>query len=166
MQTFHQYLSPLGKIFFRFDEGCLLALWFEGQKYAPSLIPSVCAFDTNESILVKKWLDQYFGGLNLPIPLPLTPKGTAFQQKVWQILLKIPYGETVTYGDIAQELSGPSPLGKMSAQAVGGAVGRNPIAIMIPCHRVIGANGSLTGYAAGINRKHELLLLEKKSIGF
>ena len=116
-------------------------------------------------IKVKKWLERYFNGENPSIKeLPLAPQGNDFRQRVWDILCKIPYGETVTYGDIAKEIANSLGRKSMSAQAVGGAVGHNPISILIPCHRVIGVNGSLTGYAGGIERKKALLKLERGDI--
>lgn len=119
--------------------------------------------DTDSSTVIdltKKWLDIYFSG-NIPDFLPpISLNGTDFQMRVWNKLLKIPYGKTVTYGSIAKELAAETGKAKMSAQAVGNAVGKNPIAIIIPCHRVIGADGSLTGFAGGLEIKKTLLLLE------
>ena len=112
--------------------------------------------------LTKKWLDIYFSG-NIPGFLPpISLNGTDFQMRVWSKLLKIPYGKTVTYGELAKEIANEMGKAKMSAQAVGNAVGKNPIAIIIPCHRVIGADGSLTGFAGGLETKKELLMLEKQ----
>lgn len=164
MRVFYQYRSPLGKILFSIEKGSLASLWFEGQKYAP--LPPYLFTDSvsYESLLVTDWLNAYFKGIANPLPLPLSPQGTSFQRKVWQILSDIPYGNTVTYGQIAQQICRELHLRSMSAQAVGGAVGRNPILICIPCHRVIGANGQLTGYAAGIERKLQLLRLENIQI--
>jgi methylated-DNA-[protein]-cysteine S-methyltransferase len=129
---------------------------FCGQKH----LPSFDDFIRNDGLAifrdVKNWLDDYFDGLNPKINFKLNPQGTEFRLKVWRILSRISYGETLTYGEIASMISGT-----MSAQAVGGAVGHNPIAILIPCHRVLGANGKLTGYAAGLDKKIELLKLEK-----
>ena len=107
-----------------------------------------------------QWLDLYFGGSVPDFTPPLSPQGTSFRRKVWEILLGIPYGKTMTYGEIAAEIARAEGLSRMSAQAVGGAVGHNPIAIIIPCHRVIGADGSLTGYASGLDKKRFLLTLE------
>jgi methylated-DNA-[protein]-cysteine S-methyltransferase len=107
----------------------------------------------------RRWLDLYFTGEKPDFTPQLAPKGTPFQQRVWEILLTIPYGKTVSYGDVARQIS-PT----MSAQAIGGAVGRNPIGIIIPCHRVIGADGSLTGYGGGLERKRWLLELENKEL--
>lgn len=114
----------------------------------------------NQTVLqvASTWLDAYFAGQRPnPLVLPLCPKGTAFQQNVWKRLLQIPYGETISYGQLAAELAVQMGKQRMSAQAIGGAVGRNPISIVIPCHRVIGANGSLVGYASGLERKRWLL---------
>ena len=108
----------------------------------------------------RRWLDLYFSGREPGFTPALNPAGSAFRRAVWEILLKIPYGKTTTYGQIAREIAAARGLAKMSAQAVGGAVGHNEISIIIPCHRVIGAHGSLTGYASGIDRKIKLLQLE------
>lgn len=111
--------------------------------------------------IAKAWLDRYFAGEKPEISaLPLCPAGSAFRQAVWQMLCEIPYGEVVTYGDIAQKMAARLGRKTMSSQAVGGAVGHNPISIIIPCHRVVGANGSLTGYAGGVDQKRKLLALE------
>ena len=107
------------------------------------------------------WLDAYFRGEDPPVTVPLTPEGTAFQQQVWKLLLTVPYGETRSYGSIARELAGILGKEKMSAQAVGQAVGRNPISILVPCHRIVGSSGALTGYAGGMEKK--IWLLEHES---
>lgn len=152
------YDSPLGIILLAADEIGLIGVWFENQKYyANGLIDPV---EKETAVLkeTKEWLNLYFSG-NKPKVLPkMHLTGTQFQKKVWQLLLKIPYGKTMTYKDIARMIS-PN----MSAQAVGSAVGHNKISILIPCHRVIGSNSSLTGYAGGIERKENLLKLEKKN---
>lgn len=150
------YTSPIGEMLIVSDGECVCIVSFKGQKYFPSLKNSTK--DENLPIFkeVKQWFDDYFNGLNPKINFKLNPQGSEFRLKVWRILCEIPYGETLTYGEIASKIS-PT----MSAQAVGGAVGHNPIAILIPCHRVIGVNGKLTGYAAGLDRKMELLKLEK-----
>lgn len=137
----------------------LVGLWFDGQKYFLSSIKSSLEEKHNLKIFIdtKNWLDRYFAGKNPSIKeIPIAPQGSKFRQSVWKQLCKIPYGEVSTYGKIAQTLGKE----KMSAQAVGGAVGHNPISIIIPCHRVIGANGSLTGYAGGLDKKIKLLELE------
>ena len=151
--------SPFGPLTLTASGTALTGLWFAGQKYAP--VHPEGTFDP-EHIVFKEtadWLSAYFSHSPLP-PMPsLAPHGTEFQQAVWQQLLNIPYGKTVTYGAIAAALrTAGRPA---SAQAVGGAVGRNPISILIPCHRVIGANGSLTGYAGGLEIKRHLLALER-----
>ena len=150
--------SPLGRICLCSDGDCLTALIFEGQKYADRHIP-MDAQPGSCAVLeeTKAWLAEYFRG-NVPRHFPrIKPLGTPFQMRVWEQLLKIPYGERITYGQLAKS------LGCKSAQAVGGAVGRNPISILIPCHRVVGADGSLTGYAGGIEKKEYLLNLEATS---
>ena len=148
------YESPLGKMIIVSDGEALTGLWFYNQKHFPDLYSEIND-DLPIFIDVKNWLDDYFKGKNIKINFKLKPQGSEFQLKVWRILIQIPYGETLTYGQIAQKIS-PT----MSAQAVGGAVGRNPISIIIPCHRVLGVNGKITGYAAGIDKKIELLKLE------
>ncbi len=162
MQYISYYDSLLGKITLAAEDDALVGLWFEEQKY----FASTMSYDVAEAELpifeeVKRWLDIYFSG-ECPDFMPrLRPKGTAFREKVWEILLRIPYGKTITYNDIAKEIARGSGKEKMSAQAVGGAVGHNPISVIIPCHRVIGTNGSLTGYAGGLHLKEALLKLEK-----
>ncbi|MBR6992936.1 MAG: methylated-DNA--[Methanobrevibacter sp.] len=149
------YLSPLGEMIISSDGEAICGVWFYGQKHFPSLDDFTQNDDLPVFSDVKKWLDDYFNGLNPKINFKLKPEGTQFRLNVWKILSEIPYGETLTYGEIAQKIS-PT----MSAQAVGGAVGHNPISILIPCHRVLGANGKLTGYAGGIDKKIELLKIE------
>lgn len=151
------YDSPLGKILIVSDGEALCGAWFYGQKHFLSSITDEIIKKDELAIFdkVKIWLDSYFNGENPEIDFKLKPDGSEFRCKVWKILSEIPYGETLTYGEIARKVS-PT----MSAQAVGGAVGHNPISIIIPCHRVVGANGELTGYAGGVERKMELLKLE------
>ena len=155
------YLSPLGPITLASDGEAVTGLWFVGQKYYPSHLDDECQ---NDSLGVftqtKQWLDIYFSGRAPDFMPPLRAAGTAFQKEVWAILSAIPYGKTRTYGDIAGELAQKRGLPHMSAQAVGAAVGRNPISILIPCHRVVGQTGSLTGYAGGMDKKQALLRLE------
>ena len=140
----------------------LRGLWFDGQKYfARSLPAERIEQDTPALAEAKRWLDIYFAGKEPDFLPPLHPTGSAFRQSVWEILLKIPYGQTITYSDIARQLAAKRGLANMSAQAVGGAVGHNEISVIIPCHRVVGANGSLTGYAGGIDKKIKLLKLER-----
>lgn len=150
------FVSPLGKILLCSDGESLTAVTFEGQKHEEKHIPKDAVFGTCPVLEESKlWLTEYFLG-NIPKKYPpMQPQGTDFQKRVWEQLMKIPYGKTVTYGQLAQA------LGCKSAQAIGGAVGRNPISILIPCHRVVGADGSLTGYAGGVERKAALLSIEK-----
>ena len=155
------YLSPLGNILLAADDIGLTGLWFEGQKYFANTLPDKRIVQETKILTeAKKWLDIYFSGEEPKFTPPLHPVGTAFRQAVWKILLQIPYGQTVTYGEIAQQLAAEQGISTMSAQAVGGAVGHNKISVIIPCHRVIGADGSLTGYAGGIDKKIALLGLE------
>lgn len=149
------YASPLGPILLAADETGLTGLWFEGQKYFPSFL-GVDYQEKETPVLTEtvRWLDVYFSGKDPGFLPPLHPQGSPFRQTVWDILLTIPRGQTITYGEIARR------LGVRSAQAVGGAVGHNPISILIPCHRVVGSDGSLTGYAGGLDRKTRLLQLE------
>ena len=149
--------SPLGQMRLCSSGGFLTAVTFTGQKYEQHHIPKDAVFGTCPVLeLTKQWLSQYFDGKRPDFLPPMKPVGTSFQQAVWQALAKIPYGETVTYGELAKH------IGCRSAQAVGGAVGRNPISVLIPCHRVVGAKGKLTGYAGGIEKKKSLLALEKQ----
>ena len=156
-----KYNSPLGDILLAADEVGLTGLWFEGQKYFADTLPDEhISKETPVIAEVKKWLDVYFSGKEPDFTPPLHPIGSTFRHTVWKILLDIPYGQTITYGEIARKMVGSNDGSRMSAQAVGGAVGHNEISIIIPCHRVVGANGSLTGYAGGINKKISLLKLE------
>lgn len=162
MQYVSHYQSPIGRILLAADETCLTGLWFEGQKYFGLHLDK----EREEKEIpvfqaAKQWLDIYFSGEEPRIPLPLHLRGTDFQKEVWEILRTIPYGQTMTYGEIAGRLAGKRGGKKVSARAVGGAVGHNQISIIVPCHRVVGANGSLTGYAGGIEKKVKLLELEK-----
>ena len=155
------YKSPLGDILLATDEIGLTGLWFEGQKYfANTLSEEHISQETEILTEAKKWLDVYFSGEEPKFTPPLHPTGSTFRQAVWQILLEIPYGQTTTYGEIAHKMAEMKKTSHMSAQAVGGAVGHNEISIIIPCHRVVGTNGSLTGYAGGIDKKISLLELE------
>jgi len=158
----HHYDSPLGGILLAADDVGLSGLWFDGQKYfARGLSNERIAQETPILTEAKRWLDIYFTGKKPDFTPPLHPIGSAFRRSVWEILLQIPYGQTTTYGEIARQLSKKQGLERMSAQAVGGAVGHNEISIIIPCHRVVGADGSLTGYAGGIGKKEKLLELER-----
>ena len=155
-----RYTSPLGEILLASDGQSVTGLWFEGQKYfSPSLLAQAKKEPLPVLDAARQWLDMYFDGRQPDFMPPLSVEGSPFRQAVWRILQTIPYGRTMTYGEIGRQIAGVDD-GKMSAQAVGGAVGRNPISIMIPCHRVVGANGSLTGYAGGLARKQALLKLE------
>ena len=152
--------TPLGKIQAAARDEALVGLWFSGQKYFPRdttgwqnrMLPVFAS--------LKAWLEDYFARKKPKPAFPLKPAGTEFQQAVWKLLLEIQYGKTTTYGAIASELLAAGK--KASAQAVGGAVGHNPISLLIPCHRVLGADGSLTGYAGGLDKKRALLELEKE----
>lgn len=149
-----KYQSPVGPLLLICDDEGLTGLWMDRD--AP-------ACDDCHSVLeqAKRWLDSYFRGEGLPVDVPLKPAGTPFQRQVWRILLDIPFGQTRSYGDIAREMAVLTGREKMSAQAVGQAVGKNPISIIIPCHRVVGAKGQLTGYAGGLEKKIWLLEHEK-----
>ena len=159
--TYH-YNSPLGGITMASDGTALTGLWFDGQKYFADTV-SEEHIEKSLSIFedVSKWLDIYFGGKEPDFMPPVTFETTPFRKAVWDILVTIPYGKTMTYGGIADIIAGQKGIDKMSAQAVGGAVGYNPVSIIIPCHRVVGTGGSLTGYAGGIDKKIQLLKLEK-----
>ena len=155
------YDSPLGGILLAADDVGLTGLWFDGQKYfVRGLSNERIEQETSVLAEAKRWLDIYFTGKAPDFTPPLHPIGSAFRRSVWEILLQIPYGQTTTYGEIARQLAKKQGLDQMSAQAVGGAVGHNEISIIIPCHRVVGADDSLTGYAGGIGKKEKLLELE------
>lgn len=156
------YDSPLGGILLAADDVGLTGLWFDGQKYfARGLSNERIAQETSVLAEANRWLDIYFTGKEPDFTPPLHPIGSAFRRSVWEILLQIPYGQTATYGEISRQLAKKQGLERMSAQAVGGAVGHNEISIIIPCHRVVGADGSLTGYAGEIGKKEKLLELER-----
>ena len=158
-------MSPLGKITLASDGVSLTGLWFDGQKYFAESLQKTAQEKTLPVFeLSCRWLDIYFGGKNPGLNPPILMRGTTFRKQVWQILLEIPYGHTMTYGEIAERLYGNREKKVMCARAVGGAVGHNPVSIIIPCHRVIGADGNMTGYAGGISRKIRLLELERKGI--
>lgn len=155
--------SPVGLITLACDGEHLVGLWFAGQKYFGGTVPGEMSPEDNLPVFeaAKAWLDRYFAGEKPAIAeLPLRPIGGGFRQRVWSILCGIPYGKVVTYGEIAKRMAAETNAKSMSSQAVGGAVGHNPISVIIPCHRVVGANGSLTGYAGGVDRKAKLLQLE------
>lgn len=162
MHYINRYHSPLGTILLAADDTGLTGLWFEDQKYfAQGLDKETEEKEFSVFQTARRWLDVYFSGQAPDFQVPLHFQGTAFQKEVWEILLSIPYGETTTYGAIAKQLAAKRGLPHLSAQAVGSAVGHNKISIIVPCHRVIGADGSLTGYAGGIWRKEKLLALEQ-----
>ena len=161
MTFIQHYDSPLGGILLAADEIGLTGLWFDGQKYFARDLPAERVEQNTPALSeAKRWLDIYFTGREPDFMPPLHPIGSAFRQSVWEILLQIPYGKTTTYGETARQLAEKQGLSRMSAQAVGGAVGHNEISIIVPCHRVVGTNGSLTGYAGGIDKKMKLLKLE------
>ena len=152
------YDSPLGAILLAADETGLTGLWFDGQKFFARDLPAERVEQNTPALSeVKRWLDSYFTGKEPDFMPPLHPIGSAFRRSVWDILLRIPYGQTTTYGEIARQLAEKQGRPRIAAQAVGGAVGHNKISIIIPCHRVVGTNGSLTGYAGGIDKKVKLL---------
>lgn len=166
MQYTSTYQSPVGEILLACDEIGLTGLWFEGGKfYALSLDREHEAREMPVFAEVKRWLDVYFSGREPDLMPPVHMLGSTFQRSVWEILRQIPYGKTTTYGEIAKRLAAERGLPRMSAQAVGGAVGHNPISVMIPCHRVVGSNGSLTGYAGGLQKKIWLLTHEGVDMG-
>ena len=154
-----KFSSPLGEILIASRGEEITGLWFTGQKYDRAGLGDVVSAEPENSPVLSAalcWLEEYFRGEEPKIEITLNPEGTAFQKRVWRELLTIPYGETLSYGALAKRL-GSSP------RAVGAAVGRNPISLLIPCHRVLGSDGSLTGYAGGVERKKFLLEQEKKS---
>ena len=162
MDRIHRYESPLGRITLSGEGDALTGLWFDGQEHFAGTLSREHA----EGFLpvfreAERWLDLYFTGQDPGFRPKLLLRGTLFRKAVWEILLTVPYGETVTYGQIADRLARQRQISRMSARAVGGAVSRNPISLIVPCHRVIGADGSLTGYAGGTERKRRLLEMEK-----
>ena len=158
----YRYASPLGSITLASDGKSLNGLWFNGQKHFPHNLISEST-ETELPIFTQtiKWLDTYFGGKAPDFTPYISLNTTPFRKAVYEILLTIPYGQVMTYGEIANIIAEQKGIECMSAQAVGGAVGHNPISIIVPCHRVVGADGSLTGYAGGLDRKIMLLKLEK-----
>lgn len=158
----YRYASPLGSITLASDGKSLNGLWFNGQKHFPhNLISESTEAELSIFTQTIKWLDIYFSGEVPGFTPPISLNATPFRKAVYEVLLSIPYGQTMTYGEIANIIAKQKGIERMSAQAVGGAVGHNPISIIIPCHRVVGADGSLTGYAGGLDKKIELLKLEK-----
>lgn len=162
MDYWHEYASPLGTIRMGSDGKYLIGLWFADGRHAGETLDKEAREKDDLSVFQQTdaWLDQYFAGKQPDFLPPLLVRGSAFRQRVCQLLLNIPYGKTVTYGELAKKIAQERGKAKMSAQAVGGAVGHNPISLIIPCHRVVGSNGSLTGYGGGIDRKIKLLQLE------
>ena len=161
MDYIHHYNSPLGGITLASDGEALIGLWFDDQKYFADCL----ADEYKEKPLpvfeqTDKWLDIYFSGKAPDFAPPLNMKTTEFRRVVWKIMLTIPYGQTMTYGEIADKIAKQKGIESMSAQAIGGAVSHNSISLIIPCHRVVGTNGSLTGYAGGIDKKVKLLEME------
>ena len=162
MTFINQFHSPMGNITLASNGEALTGLWFDGQKYFGNNLPEKCAEKELPVFLeTKRWLEVYFQGKDPDFTPSLSFSATPFRKAVWEILLSIPYGKTMTYGEISQKIAKQYGLSRMSAQAVGGAVGHNPVSIIVPCHRVIGTNGSLTGYAGGIKKKIGLLTLER-----
>lgn len=160
MRYTDNYVSPIGNIVLAGDGTALTGLWFEGQKwFGTGLTDGAERAELPVFRQTKKWLDIYFGGGEPAFTPAVALRGSEFQIAVWNVLSAIPYGKTVTYGEIAKNLTAVTGR-KTSARAVGSAVGRNPVSIIVPCHRVLGADGSLTGYAGGVERKRELLRLE------
>ena len=167
MDFIYRYDSPLGLITMACDGNALTGLWFNGQKHFGE---SLSADHTERFLPVFdetcRWLDLYFSGSIPDFTPPLNLRGTAFRRAVWEILLTIPYGRTTTYGRIAESIAAQKETGRLSAQAVGNAVGHNPVSLIVPCHRVVGTDGSLTGYAGGTDRKRRLLEMEYKGSSF
>lgn len=158
----YEYNSPLGTITLACDGEFIMGLWFNGQRHFGNILPEKTKMKDHPLFFdAKRWLDIYFSGSEPDFLPPLRYDSTPFRKAVCDIMLTISYGKTMTYGEIASEIAKQNGIKKMSAQAVGGAVGHNPISLMIPCHRVVGTNGSLTGYGGGIKRKVKLLELEQ-----
>ena len=157
----HHYHSPLGGITMASDGKALTGLWFDGQKYFADTLSSEYT-ERNLPIFdeADRWLDIYFSGTDPGFTPALNMRTTEFRKAVWEVLLTIPYGKTMTYGQIAEKIANHLKVHRISAQAVGGAVGHNAVSLIIPCHRVVGADGSLSGYAGGIDRKMQLLRME------
>ena len=165
MEYTHRYNSPFGGITLASDGNALTGLWFDGQRYFADTLDfehvekNLAIFEQADA-----WLDIYFSGVSPDFTPPLNMKTTSFRKTVWEVMLTIPFGRTMTYGEIAKTLAKQRGLPRMSAQAIGSAVGHNSISLIIPCHRVVGANGNLTGYAGGIKKKELLLAMEKVDI--
>lgn len=163
MDYTHIYHSPLGDITLASDGESIVGLWFEGNRFYEEGLDREISDSDSLPVFAEadRWLDIYFSGREPDFTPPLHVRGSDFRRRVCRIMLDIPYGHTRTYGDIAAQIAVERGLSRMSAQAVGGAVGHNPVSIIIPCHRVVGTNGNLTGYGGGIQRKVRLLELEK-----
>lgn len=167
MQYTYHYDSPLGGITLASDGEALTGLWFSGQKYfGAGLKPDAEAQSREDGLLLifeqtVRWLDIYFAGNEPDFTPKLLLHGSPFRMEVWEVLLKIPYGKTATYKEIAEQIAVRRGIPSMSPQAVGGAAGHNPVSIIVPCHRILGTDGSLTGYAGGIEKKRRLLALEQ-----
>lgn len=162
MLYYKKVASPMGEITLRSDGEALTGLWFADDKhYGAKDIAGATLSDLDVFMQAEAWLAEYFAGREPKVSVLLKLQGSEFQMQVWRLLQDIPYGRLVTYGDIAKKIAAQKGLARMSAQAVGGAVGHNPLCIIVPCHRVVGANGSLTGYGGGMWRKVRLLELEK-----
>ena len=162
MLYYKKVASPLGEITLRSDGEALTGLWFADDKhYGAKDIDGAALADLDVFMQAEAWLAEYFARREPKASVPLKLQGSEFQMQVWRLLQDIPYGRLVTYGDIAKKIAAQKGVARMSAQAVGGAVGHNPLCIIVPCHRVVGANGSLTGYGGGMWRKVRLLELEK-----
>lgn len=161
MQYTNHYRSPLGGITMASNGTAITGLWFDGQKYFAGT-PDAVHQEADMPIFseARRWLDTYFSGQEPDFTPPLCPQGSPFRKRVWQLLTAIPYGSVATYAQLGRLVARESGLKSMSSQAIGSAVGHNPISIIIPCHRVVGSNGSLTGYAGGLERKAALLKIE------
>ena len=164
MEQVSFYDSPLGRITLESDGKALTGLWFDDRQPVP-VMPDAANRKMPVFRLTEKWLDLYFSGKKPDFMPPLKLIGTPFRKTVWEILLTIPYGQTMTYGEIASIIAGRRKMPRMSAQAVGGAVGHNPVSLIVPCHRVIGAANALVGYGGGLDRKIRLLALEGIDLG-
>lgn len=163
MQNLHHanYHSPVGEMILLANEKALAGLYFAGQKYFS--MPENSGFAPELPIFQKtsEWLEEYFSGKAKVMPdIPLAPEGSEFRQHIWRLLRTIPHGFCVTYGELAKKAAAATGKSRISSQAIGGAVAHNPLSIIVPCHRVVGRNGELTGYAAGISIKRHLLALE------
>ena len=162
-----EYMAPVGRLTLIADEEALLGLWIQGQQYEDEAMWGAASILRETRILADAcgWLDRYFAG-EKPVPgeLPLHPQGNAFRQMIWEMLCRIPYGQVTTYGALARAAASRMGKERMAAQAVGGAVGHNPISIIIPCHRVVASDGKLTGYAGGLDKKRMLLTREGISL--